>query len=212
MNVSAVMARRSIRSTLAATIGLAFVVLMAPRAVVACSCPETPPMAVYAGEPETVIFTGITEPRDGRGYPVAVTRWFKGDGVAPTVWLAASGFDGNGASCGIEPLPLGEEWIFVAYSIPGAGELIVNLCAPHAKASEPEGQAMYADAIRTFGDPGRLQPTLPPTGPGEPIAVEDGLRQVLPAIGATVAAGLAMILGVYAITTWWRRRRGEADV
>ena len=211
MNVSAVMARRSVLSTLAMTIGLALVVLMAPRAVVACSCPATQPMAVYADEPETVIFTGITEPRDGRGYPVAVTRWFKGDGVAPIVWLAASAFDGNDASCGIEPLPLGEEWIFVAYSIPGAGELIVNLCAPHAMTSDPAGAAMVADATRTFGDPELLQPTLPPTGPGEPEAGDDGLRQVLPAIGATVAAGLVMILGVYAITTWLRRRRGEAD-
>ena len=211
MNVSGGMARRSVLSTLAATIGLAFVVLMAPRAVVACSCVATQPMAVYAAEPETVIFTGITEPRDGRGFPVSVTRWFKGDGVAPTVWLAASAFDGNSASCGLEPLALAQEWIFVAYRIPEAGELIVNRGAPHAKASDPEGQAMYADAIRTFGDPGPLQPTLPPTGPGEPVADQDGLRQVLPAIGATVAAGLVMILGVYGITTWWRRRRGEAD-
>ena len=211
MSVSGGMARRSILTTLAATIGLAVVVLAAPRAAVACSCIATQPMAVYAGETDTVIFTGVTEPRDGRGYPVSVTRWFKGEGVAPTVWLAASAFDGNSASCGIEPLDVGVEWIFVAYRIPDAGELIVNLCAPHARASDPDGQAMYADAIRTFGDPGLMRPTLPPTGPDEPSLPDDGLAQVLPAIGATVAAALVMILGVYVITTWWRRRRGDLE-
>ncbi|HEX6868781.1 MAG TPA: hypothetical protein VF119_08235 [Candidatus Limnocylindrales bacterium] len=205
------MARRSILSALAATLGLAVVVLLAPRPAVACSCIATQPMSVYADEAETAIFTGITAARDGRGYPVTVTRWFKGDGAAPTVWLAPSAFDGNDASCGLEPLDVAVEWIFVAYRIPDAGELIVNLCAPHARASDPEGQAMYADAIRTFGDPGALRPTLPPTGSGDATATDDGLSQVLPAIGATVAAGLVMILGVYAITTWWRRRRGDLE-
>jgi hypothetical protein len=201
------MTRRPLPRALAVTILLGIAALVAPRAVVACSCFETQPMAVYADEPETVIFTGVTEPRDVRGFPVIVTRWFKGIGIAPRVWMAASGFDGNDGTCGIEPLPVGSEWIFVAYRLPEGGDLIVNLCAPHALVSSPAGMAMLADAQTTFGAGDVAAPTLPPTGPDETTATS-GLMAILPAIGVTTLAGLAMILGVYAITS---RRRGDGD-
>lgn len=198
------MTGRSIQATLAAAMLMAIATLIAPRAVVACSCAAPQPMAVYATESETVIFTGVTEPRDGRGYPVTVTRWFKGDVLAPRVWMAASGFDGNSASCGLDPLPVGSEWIFVAYRIPEGTELIVNLCAPHQLVGSREGQAMLADAVATFGGGATAPPTLPPAGPGgEPD--EDGVLVILPAIAATTLAGLAMILGVYLITSRFRR-------
>ena len=210
MRVYRGMTGRSIQATLTAVTVLAIVTLFAPRAVVACSCIPTQPMAVYADEPETVIFTGITEPRDGRGYPVTVTGWFKGEGLAPRVWMAASSFDGNSASCGLDPLPIGSEWIFVAYRVPDGAELIVNLCAPHALVSSPEGRAMLADATATFGDPATIAPTLPPTGPASE-APDDELMQIVPAIAVTTGAALVMVLGVYGITTWWRRRHGETD-
>jgi hypothetical protein len=69
---------------------------------------------------------------------------------------------------------------------------------------------MLADAMATFGGAATAPPTLPPTGPpGE--SAEDGLAVILPAIAVTTMAGLVMILGVYGITTWWRRRQGESD-
>lgn len=200
------MTRRSITSTLVAATAVALVMLVAPKSVVACSCVPTQPMAVYAAEPETTIFTGVTEPPDGRGYPVSVTRWFKGDVLAPRVWMAASNFDGNSASCGLDPLPVGGEWFFVAYRIPEDTELIVNLCAPHARLSDPTGRAMLADAMATFGGAQTPRPTLPPTGPAEVIE-GDGVQQVLLAIAATTAAALAMILGVYLVTSRLRRNR-----
>jgi hypothetical protein len=201
------MTRRAIPTALAVAVLLGIAALIAPRAVVACRCFETQPMAVYADEPETVIFTGVTEPRDGRGFPVTVTRWFKGIGIAPRVWMAASGFDGNDGTCGIRPLPVGSEWIFVAYRLPEGGDLIVNLCAPHALVSSPSGMAMLADARTTFGGGEAVAPTLPPTGAGE-TTTTPGVIAILPAIGVTTLAGLAMILGVYAITS---RRRGDGD-
>lgn len=200
------MIRRSIGSTLAVATALALVMLIAPRSVVACSCVPTQPMAVYATEPETVIFTGVVEPRDQRGFPVTVTRWFKGEVLTPRIWMAASSFDGNSASCGLDPLPVGGEWLFVAYRIPDGSELIVNLCAPHALVASAEGAAMLADAVATFGGPQTVPPTLPPTGPAEATG-DDATLQVLQAIAATTFVALAMILGVYLVTSRLRRNQ-----
>jgi hypothetical protein len=194
------MTRRSRLPAIVALTSLALLALAAPRDVVACSCLETQPMAVYAGEPETVVFTGITEPRDGRGFPVAVTRWFKGDGAAPRVWMLASGFDGNSASCGLEPLALGSEWIFVAYRLPDGGDLIVNLCAPHERLASPAGQAMLADAMATFSGVRTPASTLPPTGVAAETGTDgDDVTAILPAILATILMSMTLILGVSAI-------------
>lgn len=198
------MARRTILALLIPAISLAIVALAMPRVAVACTCIATQPMAVYATEPETVILTGVTEPPDPRGFPVRVTRWFKGDGLAPRIWMAASGFDGNSASCGIAPPPVGVEWIVVGYRIPDQAELIVNMCAPHHPVGSVEGTAMLADATATFEGSVLPVPTLPPTGPAgdEPMG---GVLVILPALLATMLGATGLILGVYAITS--RRRQ-----
>lgn len=198
------MARRTILALLIPAITLAIVALAMPRVAVACTCIPTQPMAIYATEPETVILTGVTEPPDARGFPVRVTRWFKGDGLAPRVWMAASGFDGNSASCGVAPPAVGVEWIVVAYRIPDQAELIVNLCAPHHPVGSAAGAAMLADAAATFAGSLPPVPTLPPTGPtgDEPMG---GVLVILPALVATMLGATGLILGVYAITS--RRRQ-----
>ena len=120
-------------------------------------------MADAAVEPAAVVFTGIVDPRDGRpgGYPVTVTRWFKGGGIIePRVWLHPAGFSigGGGSDCTIPPLPIGTEFIFIAF--PAEDMYSVGLCSPHAALATADGQAMLADAIQTFGG---VQP--PATGP-----------------------------------------------
>src|SRR5919106_5881246 len=58
-------------------VGLGLTGLAMPRAVAACSCAMIT-MEDARNEPEAVVFSGIVDPRDQRGYPVTVTRWFKG--------------------------------------------------------------------------------------------------------------------------------------
>jgi hypothetical protein len=190
---------------LALALGLGLQVAIVPP-VGACSCMAPQPMAAYAGDGSSVIFTGVVEPRDARGFPVTVTRWFQGGGVLESrIWLDPAGFGGDGASCGLEPLPAGGEWIFVAYRAEDQRDLGLNLCSPHASAGDPNGEAMLADAVRTFGGP--VVPSAdPPPSTGAPAASAPGLGEVLVpvAIGlvafAGVALGLVLVLG---------RRRGN---
>ncbi len=127
-------------------------------------------MADSAVQPEAVVFSGIVDPRDGRGYPVTVTRWFKGGGIIePRVWLHPGGFSlvGGGADCSVPPLPVGAEYIFIAFR---AEDLYsVGLCSPHAALATQEGQAMLADAVQTFGG-GGPPATAPPAIPSPPRA------------------------------------------
>jgi hypothetical protein len=207
--------------SLAAVLAVGILVATAVPAV-ACSCMAPEPMAAYADKAEHVIFTGVVQAPDGRGVPVRVTRWFQGPGRDPIVWLDANGFGADGASCGT-PLPTaGTEWIFVAYR-GDTQELGVNLCTPHAAASDAAGQAMFTDAVATFGQGVIMDPTLEPApttpyagptagpaaGPAAtPVAspatsptASGGLSLPIPLLGAAVvgvlalAAGLALLVG-----------------
>jgi hypothetical protein len=206
--------------SLAAVLAVGILVATAVPAV-ACSCMAPEPMAAYAGKAEHVIFTGVVQAPDGRGVPVRVTRWFQSPGRDPIVWLEAGGFGADGASCGT-PLPTaGTEWIFVAYR-GDTQELGVNLCTPHAAASDGAGQAMFTDAVATFGQGVIMDPALEPA-PTTPAAPTDDpaagpvatlvaspatsptasgeLSPPIPLLGAAVvgvlalAAGLALLVG-----------------
>ena len=121
-------------------------------------------------QPEAVVFSGIVEPRDGRGYPVTVTRWFKGGGlIEPRAWLHPAGFSltGGGADCSVPPLPVGTEWIFIGYKAEDVYS--VGLCSPHAALATADGQAMLAEAVRVFGG-GQATGTSPPAAPSPPTA------------------------------------------
>ncbi len=157
-----------------AAVALAAGILVATAVpAVACSCVEPQPMAAYAGDADSIIFTGIVQPPDAGGVPVRVTRWFQGPDRSAFVRLAGAGFGADGASCGT-PLPAaGTEWIFVAYRSPDGPELGVNLCTPHASAASAEGRAMFVDAIGTFGEGFVVDPV--PSPPTTPVTTPAGL-------------------------------------
>lgn len=121
-------------------------------------------------EPEAVVFSGIVDPRDQRGYPIRVTRWFKGGGlIEPRAWLHPAGFSltGGGADCSVPPLPVGTEWMFIAYKAEGLYS--VGLCSPHAAVATADGQAMLAEAVRVFGGGEEPPVTAPPALPSPAV-------------------------------------------
>jgi len=172
---------------------------------VACSCIEAQPMAAYAGDPDQAVFTGVVLAPDGRGVPVRVTRWFHGSSRDAIVWLSADGFGLDGASCRTTLPPAGTEWIFVAYRTETGG-LGVNLCTPHAAASGAAGQAMFADAVATFGQGLVMDPVSepPPTTP----AASDGLPLALPLL---IVSGLAVLPIIAGLAIVRRRGRDRLD-
>ena len=187
-----------------ALVGAVFAVgiyLAAPGPAFACSCIGPQPMAALASDPHNVIFTGVVQPLDDRGSPVVVTRWFAGPGAAAVVWIDPSSFGNDGASCGIAPLPVGAEWIFVAWR-QETGELIVNLCSPHAVLAEPDGEAMLADAIATFG--GGVAPSPSPSDPPTPVPVS-GDDPTIPILIIAFGGGLLVLGGVILVMSRTRR-------
>lgn len=166
------------------------------------------PLAEIRGDPETAVFSGIVDGRDARGYPVTITRWFQGGGVfEPRVWFTAGSFSGDGASCGTTPLPVGTEWIFAAYRTEGMYG--TGLCSPHAAIATPEGQAMLADALQTFGQPPPVA-TGPPAGPAEGsdlTAVASAFVGALGPLLFVIVFGVGLLLGLVAILR--RSRLGQ---
>jgi hypothetical protein len=178
--------------------------------VAACSCVAPQPMTTYRGDPNQTIFTGVVQPPDAKGVPVNVTRWFQGGDAAAVVWLDASGFGADGASCGTPLPPAGAEWIFVSYRTETGG-LGVNLCTPHAPASAAEGQALFADAVATFGEGRVMTPATDPpaTTPNVTPAVSDGVPIPLPVLVTGAASILAAIAGLAFLLARGRRSRGR---
>lgn len=198
---------RGFVSTLVLGLVVGLAGLAMPPAVAACSCAMPGPMAEYRDDPDTAVFTGFVDGRDGRGYPVSITRWFKGGGILePRVWFTASSFSGDGASCGVAPLPVGTEWIFVAYR--AEGMYGTGLCSPHAAVAAPEGQAMLADAIRTFGGGGAPVGSDPPSSDVPPGTIASAVTDLVVPLGLVLIAGLGFLLGIVAVL---RRTRVEAD-
>jgi hypothetical protein len=201
--------RRSLLGlTLALGLGLQFL-LVAP--VAACSCVGPQPMAAYRGDDTVAIFTAVVEARVARGFPATVTRWFHGGGfLEGNVWFDPGGFnlnEGAVSSCGIDPLPAGGEWMFVAYRIEGRQELGLSLCSPHARLADPEGQAMFADAMATFGGVPVAPSATDPPEAGDPPTGGVLLGAVVPILIAMVGAA-GVLLGVFAVVG---RRRGPGS-
>lgn len=202
-------ARRSILG-LALAVGLGLQLALVPP-VVACSCIGPQPMAAYVGDETVAVFTGVMEPRDDRGFPATVTRWFQGGGLLDSrVWFDVGGFNvqpGVVSSCGIDPLPAGSQWIFVAYRIEGSNNFGTGLCSPHAPLAAAEGRAMLADAERTFvGAPVAPTATDPPRT-SDPAGSGAVLDATVPIVIALVAAA-GVLLGVFAVVG---RRRGPGS-
>ena len=204
---------RTMSALLAAVIALG-IYLVAAIPVVACSCMGPQPMSAYAGDSDQVIFAGFVQVPDGRGVPVQVSHWFQGAEASAVVWLASDGFEADGASCGTALPPAGTQWIFVAYRTDGR-ELGVNLCTPHAAASAAEGQAMFRDAVATFGqgvvvdpEPSPARPAVTGGSPATP-AVTGDLALPMPVV--IVGLGIAFLGLVAGSVFIARRRRDPAD-
>jgi hypothetical protein len=161
-------------------------------------------MAAYRGDATQAIFTGVVQVPEARGVPVRVTRWFQGPSPDQLVWLDGNGFGADGASCGTPLPPAGTEWIFVAYRTE-TNELGVNLCTPHAPASDAAGQAMFADAVATFGQ-GLVVNAVPgSTATPTSSTASDGLPLPLPVLGAIAIAALASVAALGLLVNRGRR-------
>ena len=147
-------------------------VMTTPRPVVACSCVGFTSWK-EAVQPESAVFAGTAGPRDARGVPVRVERWFQGPGAAATVWLAGGSFNGIPGvsnSCGIDPPPAGSSWLWVAYPGDG-GDFGTGLCSPTVDLATPEGAAVLKEADALFGGEAPIIPD--PTPETTPDAVAD---------------------------------------
>jgi hypothetical protein len=179
-------------------------VMTTPRPVIACSCVGFTSWK-EAVTPETAVFAGTAGPREARGVPVRVERWFQGKGAAPTVWLAGGSFNGIPGisnSCGIDPPPAGSSWLWVGWPAED-GTFGTGLCSPAARLDSPEGQAMLAEAVTAFGEaPAPAAETAPPTAeaplptaaPGPADIARD--QTAIAVLSALLLGSLALFGGV----------------
>lgn len=201
---------RRLASLLIAIALLATVRLSIPPSVAACSCMGPQPMAAYAEDPQVAIFTGVTAEVTPEGQPAVVTRWFKGGGILePRVVFDGSVFDPSmqGGACGIQPLPVGVEHIFVVWRVDGQDTLAISSCAPYAPVAEDAGAAMLADALATYAAVTPPSASDPPTTPqADPTSAADTFGPILIVLGAVGLAG-AMFGAVLVLG----RRRSTPD-
>ena len=161
-------------------------------------------MAAYATA-DNAVFSGTAGPSDARGVPVRVGQWFSGPGAAAIVYLSAASFSGE-SSCGTGAPAAGTEWIWVTF-VGERGDLMTGLCNPHGQLGTPEGDALLADATKTFGGiapPGATATDPPEDAPETPrVGSELGGAIVL----GTVGLAGALLLGV----VLFARRRVDTD-
>lgn len=182
--------------------------LTAAAPTFACSCVQPEPMAAYA-TPDNAVFSGTAGPSDARGVPVRVGQWFSGPGAAAIVYLSAASFGGE-SSCGTSAPTAGTEWIWVTF-VGERGDLMTGLCTPHGQLGTPEGDALLADATKTFGGsvpPGAAASDPPEAAPETPAETPSGRSDFGGAIllGTLGVAG-ALLLGV----VLFARRRVDTD-
>jgi len=154
-----------------------------PRAALACSCVGPQPLEAYVGE-ENVIFAGqvVAEPQPGVRY--AVENWFSGTEPAELVRVAGDWENGGMCSLGFVPAE-GTRWVGVAWRPPTddplaeleANEnLTVSICQPFLDLDTPEGQALFAEAVATFGE-GTVDPPPDPASPESPDPAQTPVPQ-----------------------------------
>jgi hypothetical protein len=172
--------------------------LTAAAPTFACSCVQPQPMAAYATA-DNAVFSGTAGPSDARGVPVRVGQWFSGRGAAAIVYLSASSFSGE-SSCGTSAPAAGTQWIWVTF-VGEQADFMTGLCDPHGELGTPEGDALLADATKTFGgvappgatesDPPEAAQTPPETPPAR---TELGGAIVLGTVGLAGALLLGVVL------------------
>lgn len=174
--------------------------LAAPRTMAACSCvpwPET--LAAYRTDANVRILSGTVVALAGQRGTFAIERVFKGPVSGPALPIEG----GDGAMCGLH-LELGMRMIMAAWT---DGDLLQpSSCMPSAILPSPEGDALLADAARSYGGvapPGGapVDPTTPPVESPGPAST--GLALPI-AIGGAVVAALLLFGGLIVLS-----RRGQ---
>jgi len=172
-----------------------------PTCVFACSCPEPPPLAEAARDPDTAVVAGRVGMTVQGGYTFVVERWFNGPNPAPTFFARS----GNGADCGV-PLQTGDHLLAVWYR-DDQGAYSASICSRFARLDAPDGAALMAEATEAFGagitvDGPTPGPIVVPGGP-------EGLPPEAIAVGAVVA-GVGVLAAVAGVALVARRRRADA--
>jgi hypothetical protein len=192
---------RGIRAS--ALLVLVFVGLVGvqPPCVLACSCPEPPPLAEAARDPNTAVVAGRVGLAVQGGHAFVVERWFNGPDPAPT-FLARSG---NGADCGV-PLQTGDHLLAVWYR-DEQGAYSASSCSRFAWLDAPDGEALMAEATEAFG--AGIVVNEPTPGPIDVPGGPAGLPPEAIAVGAVVA-GVGVLAAVAGVALIARRRRAGA--
>jgi hypothetical protein len=184
---------------IAATMAL---VLARPAPCLACSC--VPPVSLAeaaARSPGLAVFVGrVVAMQDdattGGGLAtVAVDGRFRGPLLPPSIVARY----GGGGDCTIG-MTVGERRLFTA-SLDERGAWFPALCDPQGVLGTPEGDALLAEAVRTFG------PAQPVGGPSSVPAAGLDLASIAVAVGAVVVLGTGLLVGLLVAG----RRRGRAD-
>lgn len=146
--------------TLAVALGIG---LGAPTPCIACSCVAPVSLAeAVAGSPDLAVFVGKVVSLEGGADGVAtvvVDGRFRG----PLFTAVIRARHGSGMDCTIG-MTVGDRRLFTAH-LDERGVWFPGLCDPQGIQGTPEGDALLAEAIRTFGpaQPVAGQPTEPPT-------------------------------------------------
>ncbi len=193
-----------------------------PATCIACYCLPPESLRAAVADPRTTLFSGAVGGTTGAFTTFFVDRWFVGTGMAPAVRLRPGTVHlANGTSvmntCGVDFAP-GSRVILAAWR-DDEGVLVPSICSPYGDLSKADGQALLAEAIRTFG-PGE-QPGAGPTedAPAAPAPSEAAAAVVQ---GATTDASApvalvggaavgALLIAVTALMVARRARRRSKD-
>lgn len=191
--------------------------LWIPRPVVACSCVAPIDALEMAGQDQSAtVFTATTGVTVGDQMQVLVTRWFRGQPLSglATVQILL----GDGASCGMSPLPAGRGYLFMTYPSETSKHAL-SLCSPQGDLATGDGQALLARAVDLYGA-GVAAPTDAPiaTAPassqpadasGDPTAI-DAIASVAASV-APLALVIAFAVGLLGGVALILRRRPRLD-
>ena len=169
----------------------------------ACSCVAPVSLAEAAARsPGLAVFVGRVVALDENGGMGGVaTVQVEGRFRGPLLPAVIGARHGGGGDCSIG-MAVGERRLFTARLDEG-GTWYPVLCDPQGTLGTPEGDALLAEATRTFG------PIQPVGGP--PVAPSPGgpdLVVIAAAAAIVLVIGLVLVVGVTAVA---RRSRREAE-
>ncbi|MGH3362084.1 MAG: hypothetical protein ACRDOM_06460 [Nocardioides sp.] len=185
-------------------VALAGLVLLSPAPAWACSCAPPPTGAEEFTTSADVVIVGtithrepppepVSSTLDPATYTVAVSRVMRGE-AGPTTWVLSAM---SGASCGLEGIELGEE--YVVFADREGGELWANGCGGTQLATP--GFVADVEAVTGPGEP-VVQPVPVVDEPGSAgnLAGDDLVDGSTVPWWAIYAAGLGLVVGVSVVT------------